>query len=143
MAQLPLPEILATFLSRHDAKALFFVSRSAAPENPLTLQEQLLVMTRRANAGRLQFVSYRHATWVRRGRSSRDYERRVFETTGMGELPLEPPLILGPREGEQHSCTDCGHRGFPNNFHRIWPDCHIVCGFCLAADPTKVVMSRF
>jgi len=49
MAQLPLPEILATFLSRRDAKALRCVSRTIA-ENPLSLPAQLLAMTRRANA---------------------------------------------------------------------------------------------
>ena len=48
MAQLPLPDILATFLSRCDKKSLRCVSR-AIVDDPRSLQEQLLAMTRRAN----------------------------------------------------------------------------------------------
>jgi hypothetical protein len=49
MAQLPLPDYIATFLSRRAGKALVIVSPSFVPQNPLSLQEQLLVMTRRSN----------------------------------------------------------------------------------------------
>jgi chemotaxis regulatin CheY-phosphate phosphatase CheZ len=49
MAQLPLPDYIATFLSRRACKALVIVSPSFVPQNPLSLQEQLLVMTRRSN----------------------------------------------------------------------------------------------
>ena len=121
MAQLPLPEILSTYLSRRDTKALLFVSRSACPENPLSLQEQLLVMTRRANALRLQLVSVRDLALTDRF----DYPNLLNDDP----VRLPPPNYDLP-------CAVCGRHG-DTWHHRMLPDGDIMCESCVIADPTK------
>jgi hypothetical protein len=107
-------DFVRSYLSRRDAKALLFVSRSACPENPLSLQEQLLAMTLRANALKLRLVAVRNLALSDRN----DYPEHLKE---------DPRL---PRPNFDVPCARCGRHGGTYH-HRTHPDGDIVCEGCV------------
>jgi len=107
-------DFLPAFLSGMDKKALRGVSRRAA-ENPLTLQEQLLLMTRRANAEQL--------------------ERAALQLQLAAALRFTDELRAQADDSDSDdvSCTFCGRR--VGSLYRLVDD-RVVCTVCYDSDPT-------
>ena len=157
------------FLTGVDKKALRGVARCTR-ENPLSLQEQLLAMTRRANAVQERLAAMTvHArtmeshvddavTYIMSLSPEVGADRDGEESTNSGsegtddsgsegadDSGSEPPDDIEGIEGSEGSvdvsCTVCGLDSIEGMFYCLEPDDRIVCNDCLDSDPTNPVVS--
>jgi hypothetical protein len=79
MAHLPCYDALVGYLDSSDKQALRVVSRAFIPPNPLSMQEQLMAMTLRANSTQQRLVMEQYNLEILWDRWQKRHEPNEFD----------------------------------------------------------------
>ena len=124
---IPLPQFISTFIFTREAKALRCTSSSHAT-SPLSQQEQLFVMTRRAN----------DMQWKLRCAMARI---AMLNDYGVDD-PAATPHVRGDPDKEDLSCSNCGQMCSRWETHfRVEPDDRVICTDCLRPNRNSYVVT--